>query len=71
MYIYNDESESESYIPSDIYMQIPDFSQILEAISIGKIPTGTGNPFPIYSTQAREASISGDVPWYNDGGLKL
>lgn len=69
MYIYND--ESESYIPSDIYMQIPDFSQILEAISIGKIPTGTGNPFPIYSTQAREASISAEVPWYNESGLKL
>ena len=69
MYIYQE--EHESYIPSDVYMQIPDFSQILEAISIGKIPTGTGNPFPIYSTQAHEAAVSSDVPWYNDGGLKL
>ena len=69
MYIY--EEERETYIPSDIYLRVPDFSQILEAISVGKIPTGTGTPFPIFSTQAHEAEVSGEVPWYNDSGLKI
>lgn len=67
MFIYTE--QQEQYIPSDIYLHMPDFSQILEAISTGKIPTGTGNPFPIYSTKAHEEENSGEVPWRNDAGL--
>lgn len=52
-------------IPSDVYLDVPDFSTILEDIAQGKLPTGTNRPFPMYSTPDLEEIHNQEVPWRN------
>jgi hypothetical protein len=54
--------QHQTYIPSDIYLATPDFSVILEDISRGVLPSGTGRPFPLFSEADKQQGS--EVPWY-------
>lgn len=51
--------------PHAVYQTITDFSTILDAISDGTIPTGTGRPFPVnYDLQKDGSNFTDNVlPW--------
>ena len=51
-----------TFIPSDVYLTVPDFSVILEDIAKGVLPTGTNRPFPIFSTPENE-ELHNALPW--------
>lgn len=49
--------------PHSVYQSITDFSVILDAISNGTIPSGTGRPFPVnYDLQKDGSNFSDNIP---------
>jgi hypothetical protein len=65
---------SAKFNPSDIYLDVADFSTILEDIARGVIPTGTNRPFPVFSSPQMESEMHSSIPWFqtnNSGTLNL
>jgi hypothetical protein len=58
-------------IPSDLYLDCSDYNKILRDISDGIIPTGTMNPFPLYSKFDENRCDVNEIPWYTNGTLNL
>lgn len=51
--------------PHSVYQTITDFATILNAISDGTIPSGTGRPFPVNYDLKKDGSnfLDSKCPW--------
>lgn len=54
-------------IPSDLYLDVPDYAKILEDIATGKLPSGTNQPFALFSQFDNDRIDPTQIPWETSG----
>lgn len=58
-------------VPTDKYLDVSDFSLILEHIANGKLPSGTGVPFPLFAPGETPGESEKPYAWCNNQGFHL